>query len=358
MKDKKVFLKSYKNLKILITGTTGFKGAWLAFWLKNLGAKVTGVSLKPEKGSILFNCLGLGTKINQYFIDITNFNKLNNIVKKVKPDIIFHLAAQSIVSDSYKSPLNTFQTNVLGSANVLETYRINKIPNLVFITSDKCYLNLDKKKNYKETDILGGLDNYSSSKASAELIFSSYSNSYFKKEKFLSAASARAGNVIGGGDMKSDRIIPDIVKAVSQKKILNLRNPKATRPWQHVLEPLSGYLLIGHKLLNKELKKNLIPSWNFGPKTKNCKNVEFITKEFLKNWKKKNLKLKINKNKNYHESKFLSLNIQKAKKELKWEPRLSLGETINMTADWYKLFLENKNIKNFTYHQLEFFLDK
>jgi len=358
VKDKKVFLKSYKNLKILITGTTGFKGAWLAFWLKNLGAKVTGVSLKPEKGSILFNCLGLGTKINQYFIDITNFNKLNNIVKKVKPDIIFHLAAQSIVSDSYKSPLNTFQTNVLGSANVLETYRINKIPNLVFITSDKCYLNLDKKKNYKETDILGGLDNYSSSKASAELIFSSYSNSYFKKEKFLSAASARAGNVIGGGDMKSDRIIPDIVKAVSQKKILNLRNPKATRPWQHVLEPLSGYLLIGHKLLNKELKKNLIPSWNFGPKTKNCKNVEFITKEFLKNWKKHNLKLKINKNKNYHESKFLSLNIQKAKKELKWEPRLSLGETINMTADWYKLFLENKNIKNFTYHQLEFFLDK
>ena len=330
----------------------------MAFWLNNLGAKVTGVSLKPEKGSILFNCLGLETKINQYFIDITNFNKFNNIVKKVKPDIIFHLAAQSIVSESYKSPLNTFKTNVLGSANVLETYRINKIPNLVFITSDKCYLNLDKKKNYKETDILGGLDNYSSSKASAELIFSSYSNSYFKKEKFLSAASARAGNVIGGGDMKSDRIIPDIVKAISQKKILNLRNPKATRPWQHVLEPLSGYLLIGHKLLNKELKKSLLPNWNLGPKTKNCKNVEFITKEFLKNWNKHNLSIKFNKNKNYHESKLLSLNIQKAKKELNWEPRLSLEETINMTADWYKHFLENKNIKNFTYHQLEYFLDK
>ena len=358
MKDKKGFLNSYKNLKILITGTTGFKGAWLAFWLKNLGAKVTGVSLKPEKGSILFNCLGLRTKINQNFTDITNFNKLNNIVKKVKPDIIFHLAAQSIVSESYKSPLNTFQTNVLGSANVLETYRINKIPNLVFITSDKCYLNLDKKKNYKETDILGGLDNYSSSKACAELIFSSYSKSYFKKGKFLSAVSARAGNVIGGGDMKSDRIIPDIVKAISQKKFLNLRNPKATRPWQHVLEPLSGYLLIGHKLLNKELKKSLIPSWNFGPKTKNCKNVEFITKEFLKNWNKHNLRIKFNKDKNYHESKFLSLNIQKAKKELNWEPRLSLVETINMTADWYKLFLENENIENFTYHQLEFFLDK
>lgn len=358
MKKNNIFLKSYKNLNVLITGTTGFKGAWLAFWLNNLGAKVTGVSLRPEKNSILFNSLGLSKKINQYYIDIINFKKLSDVIKKVKPDIVFHLAAQSIVSDSFKLPLKTFQTNVLGSVNILEVFRINKISNLVFITSDKCYLNLDEKKNYKETDILGGLDNYSSSKASAELIFSSYYNSYFKKEKFLSIASARAGNVIGGGDMKSNRIIPDIIKAIYKKKFLHLRNPKSTRPWQHVLEPLSGYLLIGHKLLNKELNIKSIPSWNFGPKVSNCKNVEFITKLLLKNLKKNNLKIKLIKNKFYHESKFLSLNIQKAKKELNWEPRLNLKETISITAEWYKYFFENKNIENLTNNQIEFFLDK
>lgn len=342
----------------MITGTTGFKGAWLAFWLHNLGAKVTGVSLKPEKESILFHSLELNKKINQKFIDITNFNKLNDIVKKIKPDIIFHLAAQSIVSKSFKFPLNTFQTNILGSANVLEAYRLNNVPYLVYITSDKCYLNLDKKKNYKETDILGGLDNYSSSKASAELIFSSYFYSYFNKSKFLPIASARAGNVIGGGDMKSNRIIPDIVKSIKQKKILRLRNPKATRPWQHVLEPLSGYLLIGHKLLNQDLKMRSLPSWNFGPRIKNCRNVEYITKLFLKNWEKNNLKIKIDKKKNYHESKLLSLNIQKAKNELRWEPKLCLNQTIELTADWYKIFFKNKNIENLTNYQIEFFLNK
>ena len=174
MKKNNSFLKSYKNLRVLITGTTGFKGAWLSFWLNKIGAKVIGIALKPEKNSILFKSLKLDKKIQQYYFDITNFKKLNEIIKLKKPDIIFHLAAQSIVSNSFKDPLNTFKTNILGSANVLESFRINKIPSLVYITSDKCYLNLDKKKEYKETDILGGIDNYSSSKASAEIIFSSY----------------------------------------------------------------------------------------------------------------------------------------------------------------------------------------
>ena len=254
--------------------------------------------------------------------------------------------------------MNTFKTNILGSANVLESFRINKITNLVYITSDKCYLNLDKKKNYKETDILGGIDNYSSSKASAEIIFSSYFNSYFIKEKNLSLVSARAGNVVGGGDMKDNRIVPDIIKSLINKKRLILRNPKATRPWQHVLEPLSGYLLVGHKLLNNELKNDILPSWNFGPKTKNCKNVEFITRIILRNWKKPNLKFSVNDKKNYHESKFLSLNIGKAKKELNWEPRLNLKETFKLTADWYKSYFENKNIEQFTSKQIEFFLKK
>ena len=254
--------------------------------------------------------------------------------------------------------MNTFQTNILGSANVLESFRINKIPNLVYITSDKCYLNLDKKKDYKETDILGGIDNYSSSKASAEIIFSSYFNSYFTEEKNLSLVSARAGNVVGGGDMKANRIVPDIVRSLKNKKGLILRNPKATRPWQHVLEPLSGYLLVGHKLINNQLKNHILPTWNFGPRTKNCKNVEFITKIILSNWKKTNFKFKINDKKNYHESKFLSLNIEKAKKELNWEPRLNLIETFKLTVDWYKHYFENKKIEQFTNQQIEFFLKK
>ena len=271
-------------MRVLITGSTGFKGAWLAFWLNDIGAKVIGLGLRPENSSILFKGLRIDEKIKQYYIDITNFKKVNEVIKKTKPDIIFHLAAQSIVSKSFKDPINTFRTNILGSANILESFRINKIPNLVYITSDKCYLNLDQKKNYKETDILGGIDNYSSSKASAEIIFSSYLTSYFPGNKYLSLVSARAGNVVGGGDMKENRIVPDIVKSFSKNKSLILRNPKATRPWQHVLEPLSGYLLVGHKLINNNLKNNILPSWNFGPKPKNCRNVEYITKIILKNW--------------------------------------------------------------------------
>ncbi len=357
MKTNNKFLKSYKNLNVVVTGTSGFKGAWLAYWLSNLGAKVTGISLKPEKNSILFKSLRLKNKINQYYLDITNFYKLNEIIKKTKPDIIFHLAAQSIVSTSYEKPLQTFHTNILGSANVLETYRVNRIPYLVYITSDKCYLNLNTKKNYKENDILGGLDNYSSSKASAELIFSSYFNSYFKNKKHLSVASARAGNVIGGGDMKINRIVPDIIKSLQKNKNINLRNPKATRPWQHVLEPLSGYLLLGHKLLSKELNFDSIPSWNFGPKPVNCKSVGHITKFVVKNWGKTNLKIKIDKSSKFHESKLLSLNIQKAKKELQWEPRLNLEETIKFTVDWYKYYFNHKSVEEITDYQIQLFLE-
>ena len=359
MISKNKFLLSYKKLNVLITGTTGFKGAWLAYWLNNLGAKVIGVSLRPEKNSILFNSLKLKKKIKQYYLDITDFKKLNNVIKKEKPDLIFHLAAQSIVSKSFENPLLTFNTNIIGSANVLESYRVNKIPNLVYITSDKCYLNLDKTKSFKEHDVLGGLDNYSSSKASAEILFSSYFNSFFKKEKNLSLASVRAGNVIGGGDMKTNRIIPDIVRAFYRNKDIILRSSQSTRPWQHVLEPLSGYLLIGEKLMNKKLNNKIIPNWNFGPETHNCKKVELITKLFLKRLDTKKLNIKIkNKNKKiFHESKFLSLNINKAKKELKWKPRLNLNQTINFTADWYKNYFEKKNMENYTEKQINIFLE-
>ncbi len=357
MKTNNSFLKSYKNLKVLVTGSTGFKGAWLANWLVLLGAKVVGVGLKPEKDSIIFDSLNLNKKIYQYFSDIRKFKNINYIIKKERPDIIFHLAAQSIVSLSHKHPLDTFETNVIGSANILESVRINKIPNLVYITSDKCYLNLDKVGSYKESDILGGLDNYSSSKASAELVFASYFHSYFKK-KFLSIASARAGNVIGGGDFKKDRIVPDVIKSLKKGKKILLRNPNATRPWQHVLEPLSGYLILGDKLMKRELKSNLMPNWNFGPYKKNCKKVHFIVRSLIKEWGEKRQKIVFNKNKNFHESQLLSLNIEKAKKELLWEPRLTLNETVKFTVDWYKYYFLDSRTEDISNYQIDYYTDK
>ena len=353
----KNYLKIYKNKKVLVTGSTGFKGAWLCFWLNFLGAKVIGIGLKPEKDSILFSKLKLINKIKQYFVDINHLKKLKKIIKKEKPQLIFHLAAQSIVSDSYIRPIATFRTNIIGSANILECCRTLKIPNLLLITSDKCYLNLNLKKNYKETDILGGIDNYSSSKASAENIFFSYHHSYFKKSKYLSHATVRAGNVIGGGDLKKDRIVPDIIKSIKYKKKLLIRNPKSTRPWQHVLEPLSGYLLLGYLLIKKKLNSNIIPSWNFGPHSKNSKKVKELVQGILKNIDQK-IKIKFKKKSIFYESKLLSLNIKKAKKELGWSPTLSFIDTIRFTSIWYENFLKNKDLEKITETQIKLFTSK
>ena len=273
--------KSYKNLKVLVTGSTGFKGSWLCYWLNQIDSKVIGVGLRPEKDSILFKSLNLEKKISQNYINIEDYYKIEKLIKKEKPDIIFHLAAQSIVSESFINPLNTIKTNTLGSANILEAVKKNKIENLVFITSDKCYLNMNSSRPYKEKDLLGGHDVYSSSKAAAEILFHSYHDSFFYSQTGkLKKTSARAGNVIGGGDFKKNRIIPDFFRSISKKKKLLIRNPHATRPWQHVLEPLSGYLILGEKLLNNNLSKNLYPSWNFGPYKKNCKKVKKVIDSF------------------------------------------------------------------------------
>ena len=306
----------------------------------------------------MYNQLNLSKKISQKILDIRNFRKLNDLIKKVKPDLIFHLAAQSIVSHSYKHPLETFSTNIIGSANILEAFNKNRIPALVYITSDKCYLNLDKDTAYEETSQLGGIDNYSSSKASAELIFSSYLNSYKKKMRSHDMVSARAGNVIGGGDTKYFRLIPDLVKSIQKKKNIIIRNPNSTRPWQHVLEPLSGYLLLGDKLLNKRLNSKILPNWNFAPERKNCKKVSFLVKSFLKEWNIKK-KIIIKKEKKIHESKLLSLNIKKAKKELNWKPKLSFKETIELTVDWYKSYTQKLiNMEKFTRSQIEYYEEK
>ena len=349
------FLKSYKNLKVLVTGSTGFKGAWLSFWLNKLGAKVVGVGLQPEKNFILFNELKLKNKISQYICNIENYKKLNEIVKKEKPEIIFHLAAQSIVSESFINPLKTINTNVVGSANILDIVKKNNINALVYITSDKCYLNTGSKKSFKENDMLGGFDNYSSSKASAEILFHSYFHSFFKNNKKISAATARAGNVIGGGDFKNNRIIPDFFRAISKNKTMLIRNPRATRPWQHVLEPLSGYLKLGSLLLNKKINSTVYPSWNFGPHKVNCKEVEEVINLFY-NFLSINKNIKILKNKSLVEANFLSLNIEKAKKELNWQPRLNLKQCVKFTAEWYQNFYLKNNLEDFTHKQIDSYI--
>ena len=347
----------YKNLKIIVTGSTGFKGSWLCFWLSSLKAKVVGIALKPEKSSIIFNKMKLANKIKQIYLDINNFQKLNEVIKKEKPEIIFHLAAQSIVSLSYLKPLQTIKTNVIGSVNILEAVRINKIKNLVYITSDKCYLNDDRQTAYHENDILGGDDPYSSSKACAELVFQTYFKSFYNYNRKLSWATTRAGNVIGGGDMKKDRVVPDIIKSFQNKTQLIIRSPNATRPWQHVLEPISGYLTLGNFLINNKLPKSTKPNWNFGPDISNCKTVLQVAKKIISLWGGKK-KINIIKNKIFKESRLLMLNSKKAKKELNWSPRLTFEETIKMTVDWYKLFLSGEKIEKLSQDQIDFFSNK
>ena len=353
-----VNFNTYKNLKVVVTGSTGFKGSWLCFWLNLLGSKIVGIALKPEVGSIIFKKFNLNNKIKQYFIDIRNYKNLNSIIKKEKPDIIFHLAAQSVVSDSYLFPLKTLSTNILGSANILEVVKENKIKNLVYITSDKCYLNDGRKHSYFENDILGGEDLYSSSKASAELIFESYFRSFFFKNKKLKIATARAGNVIGGGDLKKDRIIPDVMRSLSQNKHIILRNPNATRPWQHVLEPLSGYLNLGDKLINNRINaSNIKPNWNFGPEKKNNITVIEIVRKILYYWGSKR-KIIVRKNKKFKEAKLLMIDNNKAKEELKWYPKLTPNETIKLTVDWYKKYFNGSNLENLTTEQINLFSGK
>ena len=357
MNKKNNFLKSFNNRKVLVTGSTGFKGSWLCFWLHKLNARVVGIGLKPEKNEIIFKSLKIKNKIKQYYLNINDFPKLNKVIKKEKPSIVFHLAAQSIVSEGYKDPLNTFQTNLIGSSNLLESCRINKIKNLVYITSDKCYLNEGKKARYTEKDILGGEDPYSASKAGAEIIFHSYLKSFYLNKKKINFASGRAGNVIGGGDMKKDGIIPDIIRSIKLKKKLVIRNPKFVRPWQHVLEAISGYLMLGHLLIKKRLNSSHYPSWNFGPKNTKSKTVIQLVKEFFKSWGiKKDFKLL--KSNQFKEAKLLVLDSKKANKELRWKSRLTFKETLGLTVEWYKNYLLKKNLEKLTISQINYYLNK
>lgn len=351
----------FKNKKVLITGNTGFKGSWLTQVLLMTGAKIFGLALKPNTNPNLFEILKQEDEIEQIYGDIRNFTQVNESVKKFKPDIIFHLAAQPIVRSSYDNPLYTYETNTLGTANILEAIRVNQVKAGVVITTDKVYKNTENSTCFKEEDALGGYDPYSNSKSCADLITESYLKSFFnvndygKKHSTL-ICSARAGNVIGGGDWAKDRLVSDLVRAffVEDKKLIS-RNPKSIRPWQFVLEPLSGYIMLAEKLYQGDISKS--GAWNFGPEKKDIISVEQIIKIFIKKLKKGGYIIEENTIK--HEDKVLRIDISKAKKELGWKPKYDIKQAVEETAVWYETYYRQKRkIKIITTDQIKKYFEE
>lgn len=327
----------YKNKTVLITGDTGFKGSWLALWLNNLGAKVIGYSLPPLRNEDHFNLLALNKIITHVDGNLLDAEKLNATFEEYQPEIVFHLAAQALVRFSYDEPKLTFDTNVGGSVNLLEAVRLcNAVKSVIYVTSDKCYKNREWVWGYRETDELGGHDPYSASKAAAEIVFSSYCDSFFSKKRNIGMASVRAGNVIGGGDWALDRIVPDCIKAISNGEPIVIRNPLATRPWQHVLEPLSGYMLLALKLYNEPSKYN--GAWNFGPDIGSIKTVEQLSENIVKYFGSGSINVETNGDAK-HEASILHLNCDKTNTVLKWFPTWNFESTMEQTAQWYKGYI-------------------
>jgi CDP-glucose 4,6-dehydratase len=333
---------TFNNKKVLVTGNTGFKGSWLTIWLNKLGANVSGFSNNQITYPSMYKDLNVGKMVKQTYGDITDFNLLLKTVEKVKPDFIFHLAAQSIVSKSYTNALETIRTNSYGTATILEVMLKSNFQGVaVMVTSDKCYENDERNIGYVESDRLGGNDPYSASKASAEIILSSYIRSFFTDNSNNRIAIARAGNVIGGGDWNENRIIVDCIKAWLANKSVSVRNPTSTRPWQHVLEPLSGYLRLA-QILPFEAGING-QAFNFGPKESSVHTVKEIVDRLGDYWGHKNINdhYSYSKEKPIHEASLLSLNCEKAAKDLLWVPKLDINECLKMVADWYLQYKSN-----------------
>ena len=333
----------FYDKKVLITGNTGFKGSWLSIWLNLLGAKIYGLSLAPPTNPSLFEEAKLTKIVENNLIDITDSNKVSKFISKVEPDFIFHLAAQPIVNYSYLNPIETWKTNVIGTVNVLDALRLIKKECIgVIITSDKCYENQEWEWGYRETDKLGGSDPYSASKGSAELAFRSFYKSFFSKPSLskVRIASARAGNVIGGGDWAENRLVPDCIKAWAKKLLVEIKSPNSTRPFQHVLEPLSGYIALAEKLyLDSSLSGE---SFNFGPANNSNYKVVDVVSELSKHWDNSKWAINTNLN-NFAETKLLKLNCDKAFSIINWEPTLNFKTTMKLTSDWYYDFYNQKN---------------
>jgi CDP-glucose 4,6-dehydratase len=350
--------KYYKNKKVFLTGHTGFKGSWMLYWLKMLGAQVKGYALTPQGEINLFDSINGNALCDSVIADIRDKENLEKEILNFRPDFIFHLAAQPLVRLSYETPTETFDVNAIGTANILNAVRFLDEPCVVVcITTDKVYENNEVHYHYKEDDRLGGYDPYSASKACAEIIINSYRSSFFNLKDYSShkkaVASARAGNVIGGGDWAQDRIIPDIVKALNEDKPIVVRNPQAVRPWQHVMEPIGGYLHLGTKLIDEPEKYS--EAWNFGPNEEDDLTVEELVNIALKSWGKGEYE-KPELTNQPHEAGLLMLDISKAKEKLYWKPKMNASESIKLTLDWYKSFLEKNNASDLLKIQIQKFI--
>jgi CDP-glucose 4,6-dehydratase len=343
---KENFLDCFRNKKVLITGHTGFKGSWLTYVLVEAGADVMGYSLPPSTQPNHFDLLDLESRIHHITGDIRDADMFNRYIEEFQPEFVFHLAAQALVRVSYIDPIETFSTNVLGSAVVLDAVRrCESIRSFIFVTSDKCYENLEWNWGYRENDKLGGNDPYSASKAAAEILFNSFEKSYYCQIKKLGAVSVRAGNVIGGGDWAKDRIVPDCIKSIIEENPLLIRNPHSTRPWQHVLEPIGGYLMLASKLYSDP--KRFTGSWNFGPSPREVRNVFEVATFLIDRIGSGSIRVE-NSEKNPQEASLLQLNCEKANQLLGWYPRWDVNTTLENTADWFKSFFENNDAKEIT----------
>ena len=343
----------WKDRKVLITGHTGFKGSWLTIWLLSMGAKVCGYSLEKYENDKLYNSIGISEEINDIRGDILDLEKLNLTFKSFEPEIVFHMAAQPLVRQSYKDPVNTFKTNIIGTVNILETLRTSEsVKAAVIITSDKVYENKEWLYGYRETDRLGGKDPYSASKGATEIVVNSYIESFFKESK-INIATARAGNVIGGGDYSKDRLIPDCISSLQNKKTIQIRNPSSVRPWQHVLDPLHGYLLLAQKLY---VDDSFTGAWNFAPKRSSIVTVKELVKQFTSIWGEGTYNITTT-NDNYKETTFLNLDYTKSKFNLGWSPKLEFNDALTLTVNWYKNE-SNGNSYNLCLNQIDYFTRK
>lgn len=336
------FTTFWRGRPVFLTGHTGFKGSWLSLWLQQMGANVAGYALAPHTTPNLFTAANVAERITSTIGDLSDTTALKTALASHRPEIVFHLAAQSLVRLSYQDPIGTYETNTLGTARLLEAVRsCDSVRAVVMVTTDKCYENREWVWPYRETDTLGGHDPYSNSKACAELVTNAYRSSFFPVDRYaehrVAIATARAGNVIGGGDWSADRLIADIVRAFSAGETLRIRNPKATRPWQHVLEPLRGYLLLAQQLVQHGVKFS--GAWNFGPRYEDAMPVEWIVEHMASRWSNNGgtrAVWKIDPGPHPHEAQMLKLDWTKASVELGWNPRLNLAEALDLTLDWYQ----------------------
>lgn len=344
----------WDNKKVFLTGHTGFKGSWLCLWLSLLGAKVSGYALKPPTNPSLFELCKIDQLIDHNIGDIRDLPLLKKVMDESKPDIVIHMAAQPLVRESYKRPSETFEINVIGTVNLLEALReCSSVRAVVNVTTDKVYLNQEKKTGYKETDALGGFDPYSTSKACSELVTDSFRRSFFDPKEYnkhkIAVASARAGNVIGGGDWGEDRLVPDLMRCVSNNKTVMLRNPASVRPWQHVLEPLSGYMKLAEMLYLKGPEYG--EAWNFGPARSDAKPVKWVMQTLISKWGKG--AFDIDPRKHPHETNYLYLDSSKANKKLKWSPKWHIIDAIERIVDWNNAYFKGSPIRQFTIDQIK-----